>query len=313
MKNMKKNSIFCEFQPKAITEISSDLDILRQIPLNRKHLRKSSSPKTKPGKPGINLFTVFENKENNAQIPKKNMEISVIRDFNDEIAELKELREKNKQYENKIDSLITQNSRISNKLEELKRLHQNNVNSQQLPPNIEKRIQELLNENKKLAEIVKKQGEKIEEFREKDEINGKIETDLQMKEEIILTQARKIEGLKKEIAKSNKEKSQILEELMELKLLKNSENEISRIKELKEELEEFKIKNLRLNEVINSASKTSTMKKEGSSKKLENLHETFDNLAKLNQKLNDHLDAIQVKSGRMAGFNKKHHITEGNE
>ena len=231
-----------------------------------------------------------------------------------EIAELKALNQK---YENKIDSLIAENTRMSNKLREM-RQEKGNL------PNIEAKLDSLLKENTKLTEIVKNQAAKLADYKENTEDirNLEVKTEnfekvleektrefqrvIDEKENFIKGLNKKIDGFKKEVLKANDEKSQLLEELMELKLAKNADfhQESEQIvAELKRELNETREANLRLIERLQAESLKNKQQncKDGKIKrKIDNLQETFDNLAQLNEKLNSHLDAIQFKKAGMA-------------
>ena len=273
----------------------------------------------KPEKPS-NLFKVFENKENSCKLPQKpdisyNMESRMFgmnRDYQQEIDELKVLAEK---YENKIDSLIAENLRMSNKLQEYKQ-NNNKSNISSNIPNIEAKLDSLLKENQKLTEIIKSQASKMSE---NEDILKKIEKfDEEMKEK-----EKKIEGLKKEIFRTNLEKNSLLEELMEVKLSQKGEFEEKlvdnekMIRDLRNELAASKEENMKLSEKIKGISSIMPTiikknhdifsdikkidKKEDISKnrkKIDTLHETFDTLAILNEKLNVHLDALQAKNGK---------------
>ena len=266
-----------------------------------------------------NLFKVFENKENHVKPPQKmdisTMESRVFFSQNDQTQEIVELKALNQKYENKIDCLIAENLRMSNKLQEL-RLQEKSLNL----PNIEAKLESLLKENQKLTEIIKNQSLKMVENEEKiknleenhvkiksfEENQRKTEEKLKENDEMIRIQAKKIESFKKEALKTNEEKSHILEELMELKLSKNieisHENE-TLINDLKKELMLCKEENARLMEKLQLESMKKShenfKKNEGKiRRKIDNLQETFDNLAHLNEKLNSHLDAISMKSVR---------------
>lgn len=278
-------------------------------------------------------FKVFDNKENNNKLPPK-MDVSNVssRFMNygsDSNQEIMELRTQNKKYEDKIDSLIRENLRMSNKLQEFKKekslVNLNNKGIEGLEIKVENLLQEnqklsqiieiqeenlrgkeenLLRDNHKLREMVKFQAENLKEkeslIQKKDQTEEKLREILEEKDDSYNILLKKIEGYKKENLKSNQEKSQILEELMVEKMRKHNgdfqEESEGIIRELKKEIIGLKEENTRLNEKIRSLMNIKGGSEVKSKKKLDSLHETFDTLALLNEKLNVHLDAIQAKS-----------------
>ena len=228
------------------------------------------NPESKPEKKGLNLFKVFENKENFHKIPQKldvsNAESRIYMenpDFSHENSVLKALNEK---YEDKIDSLIAENSRISNNLSLIKKTEKTRDFQ-----NIEAKLADLLSENEKLTQIIRNQDIKLKEALENSAKNEEI-----------------VRKLQEEKVKKTGNFQEIISDLQKELEISHQDNRI---------LSE-KIRNLQIfpkkNEIFAK-----------NDRKIDTLHETFDTLAQLNEKLNVHLDAIQAKSTIKCGISEK--------